>query len=99
MMSDATGNAVTALDGLLNSKDEGIKLEAARTILDQTMADRRTTVMEREQKEETNGKEIDRLAQFILDEFPQAVGAAGAVDTAISIIKSLRDQAGDDSAN
>lgn len=93
MSDNAPANALTALEGMLSSHDEGVKLQAAQTIIDAHMGDRRLTLQESEAREEVNGKEIDRLARFLLDEFPQVGGPLGAVDTAIALIKNLRDQA------
>lgn len=92
-MSDAPANAMTALEGLLTASEDSIKLEAAQTILAEVDRDRRMTLMEDQAKNEANGKEIDRLAQFLMDEFPQTIGHLGAVDTAIALIKNLHDQA------
>lgn len=93
MMSDPTNTAVTALEGLLASKDEGVRLEAARVILDGEFADRRLRLQEADTREETNGKEIDRLAQFILENAPAYVNKSeGAVDTAIRLIKSMLEE-------
>lgn len=92
--------ATETLEKLLASTDEYVQLNAARllqmTDLEQqrinsewAMRDRTLKMEEAQARDEVNGQEIDRLAQFILEEVPDAMNPSeGAVDIAIRLIRS-----------
>lgn len=91
------------LEKLLDSADERVALEAANLLIfndinqqkvntEWAIRDRAIKLDEADRGNEANGKEIDRLAEFLVKEAgvtPKQ--GVGAVDTAIRLIKSTID--------